>query len=427
MSESTVTLEVILGDEVIGTLTQLSSKGCTFTYRQDWENISTPLSLSMPPRKASYPQKIVAPYLWGLIPDSHDRRRQLGRQFGVSANNPVALLSKIGLDCAGAVRFCSPDQTADVLKGHGALVPLSDKQMAERLRALTSGDANAQLSDDESWSLAGAQAKTAVRQENGKWYLATGAQPTTHILKPGISLLENQALNEYLCMKTASCLGLPVSSVNYFEFAGEPAICVERYDRMRTEAGTLLRVHQEDLCQALSVDPDDKYPADGGPNANAVLDLLSNVGRVEIRNKNREDFARALFFNYLMMAPDGHAKNYSLLLLAEAVRLAPLYDIASGVPYSKNYGELRYKRAAMRIGGEDHFGVLDRSHLENFAKRNGFDAAWAMNEFSQLAQAIPGALELVFDNAAHIVAVGTLRDVMLTPLSSHCKKSIRAL
>jgi serine/threonine-protein kinase HipA len=127
------------------------------------------------------------------------------------------------------------------------------------------------------------------------------------------------------------------------------------------------------------------------------------------------------------MAPDGHAKNFSLLLLSDIVRLAPLYDIASGVPYTKNFGELRYKRAAMRIGGENHFGSLTATHLKRLAKRNGFDESWAIEQFRQMATDIPGAMEEVFDETAHITSVMSLREVMLAPLSSYCLKAAQAL
>ncbi|MDR1713081.1 MAG: HipA N-terminal domain-containing protein [Coriobacteriales bacterium] len=103
-------LNVLLGDELVGTLTQTRDKGRVFAYRQDWESVTTAISLSMSTRKQTYPQRVVDPYLWGLIPDSHIIRHQIARQFNVSANNPMALLGKIGLDCAGAVRFCSDSQ-----------------------------------------------------------------------------------------------------------------------------------------------------------------------------------------------------------------------------------------------------------------------------------------------------------------------------
>ena len=427
MSNSTQTLNVILADKVIGVLEQLPTGSRRFTYIDDWENTTTPLSLSMPPRKASYGQRIIDPFLWGLLPDNHLTRQSIGRQFGVSSSNPMALLSKIGLDCAGAVRFCEPDATESVLDNRGKLVPLSKQEIAERLRELAQLNRGILPTEEESWSLAGNQAKMALRFEDGKWFCATGAQATTHIFKPGIQELESQALNECVCMNAALKLGLSASKVSYVEFDGEPAICVERYDRMRTEDGRLIRIHQEDLCQALSIDPDNKYPSDGGPNAESILDLLSNAGRAELRNRNRENFVDALFFNYLILAPDGHAKNYSLLLLADAVFLAPLYDIASGAPYTKDFGQPRYTSAAMRIGGEDRFGNLTGSHLKRFTQRNHLDESWVFDRFRQLATKIPEALEEVFSELSPSIDSRVFREALLEPVSLHCFKTLQKL
>lgn len=427
MADAKLTLSVLLEDRLIGSLEQSAAQGRQFSYIDDWESIATPLSMSMQPRQAPYSHKVVDPYLWGLVPDNQATRRQIGRQFEVSPNNPMALLSKIGLDCAGAVRFCIPKLVPEILQNHGALIPLTEREIAERLQSLNKNSLGIQLSEEESWSLAGNQSKTALRLQGGQWFMATGAQPTTHILKPGILMLKDQALNEYICISVAERIGLRASKVSYLEFEGEPAICIERYDRMRTEDDRVMRLHQEDLCQALSVNPDNKYSSDGGPTADIILDLLSKVGRSDLRNNNREDFAKALFFNYLMMAPDGHAKNFSLLLLSDLVRLAPLYDIASGVPYTNDSGELRYKRTAMRIGGENRFGSLTGAHIRKFAKRNSFEESWAMESFRNMAERIPGTLEAVFDEANAFADCLPLRDAMMGPLSSHCRKAVRRL
>lgn len=57
-------------------------------------------------------------------------------------------------------------------------------------------------------------------------------------------------------------------------------------------------------------------------------------------------FARALIFNYLVKGSDAHARNYSLLLTASGIRLAPLYDLNATVSFAA--GEAR--TLAMSIG-----------------------------------------------------------------------------
>jgi hypothetical protein len=49
-------------------------------------------------------------------------------------------------------------------------------------------------------------------------------------------------------------------------------------------------------------------------------------------------FAGALAFNWLIASTDAHAKNYGLLLAGRQIRLAPLYDIASILPYDSSDG-----------------------------------------------------------------------------------------
>jgi serine/threonine-protein kinase HipA len=423
MPKSPDELKVLLGNQVIGSVFQPAGGYREFRYIEDWENVATPLSLSMPPRKAAYNHIQIDPFMWGLIPDNVETREQLGIRYNVSYRNPMAILSKIGRDCAGAVQFCTPAQTGEVLKGKGELIPLSDADIAGRLKVLNAGTVSTIPSTLESWSLAGNQTKMAVRLENERWYMATGAEATSHILKPGIQSLDSQAASEYVTMRLAAKIGVPSASVRYLEFKGEPAICVERYDRLRTDTGRLLRVHQEDMCQVFSVDPADKYPKDGGPTADMILDKLALVGPPNMRNKNREDFVRALFFNYLTASPDAHGKNYSVLLLGNSVRLAPIYDTASGIHYIEN-GELRYKHAAMRIGGENKFGNLRRRHIENFAMRNNFSEEWVAQQFDQMITAIPGAAEEIFDENKTIPAVYKLRKSMLGALNKYCAQIV---
>jgi serine/threonine-protein kinase HipA len=142
-------------------------------------------------------------------------------------------------------------------------------------------------------------------------------------------------------------LGLIAVRTEVKRFADEIAIVVERYDRRRTESG-IVRVHQEDMCQALSVLPQRKYENEGGPSARSIVELLQTASR------GPEDVARfvdALIFNWLIGGTDAHAKNYSLLIGAGGIaRLAPLYDVASILAY-ENY-DVQKVKLAMKIGGE---------------------------------------------------------------------------
>ena len=79
----------------------------------------------------------------------------------------------------------------------------------------------------------------------------------------------------------AGRLGLDAAESEYIEFGGQPAIVVRRYDRRVDSQSRLVRIHQEDLCQAMSVAPEQKYEIDGGPGAVRILHLLRGSARLE--------------------------------------------------------------------------------------------------------------------------------------------------
>lgn len=112
--------------------------------------------------------------------------------------------------------------------------------------------------------------------------------------------------------------------------------------------------------------PRDKYESDRGPRAVDLVATLRRFGPPSAREENVSRFVDGLLFNYLIGAPDAHAKNYSVLLVGDDVRLAPFYDVAGGLAYERrNLPGLG--SAAMAIGGERAFGAVGRRHLEQFA------------------------------------------------------------
>ena len=415
-------LQVILYERVIGTLTQGDGGQHTFTYADP--NTATPLSLSMPPRTQAYPHRIVEPFLAGLLPEKDDVRFMLGEQFGVSSRNPFALLEHMGLDCAGAVQFCADDQVEDVLAGKGSLERV-EPSIGARLRALRDNPAR-WVADNEHWSLAGAQSKFALRLTSDGWRQAAGAEATSHIFKPGIQELMSQALIEHVCLTTARAVGLSAAESEYKIWDDEPAIVVTRYDRARTVEGALRRVHQEDICQAMSVYPRDKYESDGGPSAADVIDLLRRSGDRTYREQNVTRFTDGLLFNYLIGAPDAHAKNYSIVLVGDIVRLAPLYDAASGLAYERRH-QPGLGESAMSIGGERRFGRVERRHLEAFAAATDQDAVALVDRTRELAATIPEAMSDALDRETVRMHTAELRDRLLAPVASLCATTVRQL
>lgn len=417
-------LAVYIAGSRAGELLQGDSGELSFSYEGGYSGV--PLSLSMPVSNRTFGDKVVRPYFMGLLPDDPVVRRDLGRRLGVSGENPFALLEHVGLDCPGAVQVCDEGLANPSSRGDG-LVEVSATEIAARLSEGRSGVGTSWETDRERWSLGGQQTKFALRKEGDRWFSCEGSAPTTHIIKPGISGLRLEALNEYLCLRLARACDIPSACAEYVVFDGQPAIVVERYDRMRDPMGNVVRLHQEDLCQALGVLPHNKYPEDGGPSASDVIRLLRRTGAPAASNVAA--FVGMLFFNYLVAAPDAHAKNYSLLLDRGAAYLAPLYDVASALPYVRRWEGIKL---AMGIAGENRVSRLSARRLARFARANdledfGLGPEVLAEMLADLAQRIPPALEAVVGEDSRVPGVDELGERLLRRVGRVCSTSMTAL
>lgn len=398
-------LIAISQSRIVGRVVQPSAGKIVFSYDEDWRAAEDgySISLSMPRAVRTHPDKTVRPFLDGLLPDNREILQQWGRRYGVSANNPFALLTHVGEDCAGAIQYVPANRLAELTASEPQNESVNwqtESEIANRLRELRSNTAAWRLSGDTGqFSLAGAHAKTALLFEEGRWGIPSGRTPTTHILKPPIQGYDGIIENEHVCLDLARTLGLPAAKSTVVRFEDQVAIAVERFDRRR-EAGRWLRVHQEDCCQALSISPEIKYQNQGGPGAEEIIRLLRDYSTTP--TEDVWTFVRALIFNWLIAGTDAHAKNYGVLIGAgTAVRLAPLYDIASALPYPIALPRQKIK-LAMKIGGEYLVSRIARPDWEELAKRNGPDPAHVIAEAIALAEAFPEAIEEVMARAAAV-------------------------
>lgn len=382
-------LLVVLDDAIAGTLVRLPGGRLRFDYDEKYRERAgaTALSLSMPTQVPSHSSHVVTPWLWGLLPDNAAVLGRWARHFHVSASSPFSLLATpIGEDCAGAVRFAAPSELERVLRRSGEVAWLTDDDVAQRLRDLRQ-DSTAWLGQSFTgqFSLAGAQAKTALFFQDGRWGVPSGSTPTTHILKPAVAGLDDHDLNEHLCLDAARRAGLLAVRTTVTRFVDETAVVVARYDRVSRR--DVVRVHQEDLCQALGVPPTRKYQNEGGPGPADVTELLRQVMPPDVAEEAVWRFADALIWNWLIGGTDAHAKNYSLLLAGDQVRLAPLYDIASALPYGAHERKLRL---AMKIGGD--YCVYPQQNTWPAAARDlGLDADALLTRVRELAGVAPDA------------------------------------
>jgi serine/threonine-protein kinase HipA len=396
-------LILLLGDSDVGRLRRDRNGRVSLRYTPAWRAApgAFPLSVSMPLALEEHGHASVDPFLWGLLPDNELILDRWARRFRVSARSAFALLTHVGEDCAGAVRFVTAERMAELPREErGAIEWLDDAGVAERLRLLRT-DAAAWRTDRDhgQFSLAGAQPKTALALVDGRWGVPTGRLPTTHILKPGIPGLDAQAENEHFCLTLGRALGMPVAGSRIQRFQEETAIVVERYDRV-TQGKRILRVHQEDTCQALRLHPASKYEAEGGPGARAIAALLRMHSRRP--TEDVETLVDALAFNWLIGGTDAHAKNYSLLIGAEGrVRLAPLYDVASALPYE--HLQVRKLKLAMKLGGTYRLWDIGRHQWSKLAGELDLEADAVVARARAKAEKIP---DLAADLTRRLVAEG---------------------
>ena len=352
-------------------------------YDADWKQsaVGRPLSLSLPFGVGEAPLRgeRVNHFFDNLLPDSDAIRRRLAARFGTATTEPFDLLAALDRDCIGAVQLLGEDDAPTGLNRIDG-TPLSDDDVACVLDQ-ASGVATAGGDDDDfRLSLAGAQEKTALLFHDGRWMRPHGATPTTHILKLPLGLVGNKRAdltasveNEWLCLAILRAFGLSVAQAEIVRFGAHKVLSVARFDRaLHRDGGWLLRLPQEDFCQALGVPPHLKYESHGGPG---VPDLAGLLRRSETSREDLDTLFAALIVFWMLAAPDGHAKNFSLRLLAGGrFRLTPLYDVMSIWPVEgdgANQWSWHKAKLAMAVHGKrKHYAMRDitRRHFSAMAE-----------------------------------------------------------
>lgn len=375
-TRSRIPLNVYLNARLVGQFWRQASGATEFQYAPAWleRDNAIPVSLSLPLREDKYIGAPVVAVFDNLLPDNDQIRRRMAERVRADGYDAYSLLSKIGRDCIGALQFL-PEGIEPEPAGKVTGRAVDDDYIAHKIADLKSAPLG--MDDDEEFriSLAGAQEKTAFLFWKNKWHVPHGTTPTTHIMKPQIGRLPNgidlsdSVENEFLCMKLTAAFGIPTAAVQIAEFRGSRTLVIERFDRQWTRDKRLLRLPQEDCCQALSVPPTRKYEPDGGPGLQQILDLLQGSDEPDA---DRRTFLNAQVVFWLLGATDGHAKNFSVFLEPGGrFSLTPLYDVMSAQPAldSKQLGKGKMK-LAMAVGDKRHY-VIGRIHPRHFIQTAG--------------------------------------------------------
>lgn len=419
-------LIVLLSDREVGRVRQDQRGRLKFVYNDEWREArgSYPLSLSMPLAASEHPHDVIEAFIWGLLPENELVLERWAKKLQVSPRSAFALISHVGEDCAGAVQFVRPDRLDAVLNsGPGDIDWLDESDIASRLKTLREDhSAWRRPGDTGQFSLAGAQPKTALLLQDGKWGVPSGRIPTTHILKPPTGAFDGHAENEHFCLALARALGLPAASSTVTHFGDEVAFVAERYDR-RIIDRRIVRIHQEDMCQALGVPPTKKYENESGPSVSRIVEFLrenSGAPREDIQT-----FIDAVAYNWLVGGTDAHAKNYSILIGAGGrVRLAPLYDLASILPYDE-FDPLKLK-LAMKLGGKYRIRDISARSWEKLSEELRLDKKEVARRVREMAGKLPVEAKAIQKRLAVLGMKHPVLDRLTERLSTHAEKCERS-
>jgi serine/threonine-protein kinase HipA len=377
-------LDVYLYEDQVGKLVQDKYGEITFTYSEIWLQNPNAISISysLPLQKNEFTRKECQAFFEGILPEE-SQRKIIAKNLGISANNDFSMLEKIGGECAGALTFIKSNESWEYKQNE--YHELTEEALANILRELPArpllaGERGVRL------SLAGVQDKIVLYVKENKFYVPLASSPSTHILKPDFSIYEGVVFNEDFCMSLARHIELPVADTEIRKISEIKYLLVKRYDRKYSNKlpTDIIRLHQEDFCQALGIPSKNKYQNEQGPSLKHCFDLLRLVSTQPVIELGR--LLNAVIFNYLIGNCDAHGKNFSLLY-RNGVELAPLYDLICTIYYK----DLE-RKMAMKIGGEYKIDNITLLNFDMLAEEAGFAKSAIHVRIRQVIDAMLAAL-----------------------------------
>lgn len=360
--------------ELVGVINYEIDGPSYFAYEMDYitkarRNRELGISAQMPLNKNEYTEDEFRPFFQGLLPEG-EQLATISRQLQVDRSDYLRLLSKLGCESIGALTFVSENENLEEFKPSYIKLgeELIDQFKAQPKTATEINAANIRL------SLSGAQSKTAwylppgIDSKKAKlqdWLLPVNTAPSSHIIKVFNGENLEIALNELACSLIAKACGINTCEINIFnDIPG--AIAIKRFDRYWENMDgeeKLVRLHQEDFCQALGFPGFAKYQ-----NEYIEVDYLLKMFDMieEVSSSFREDvneIAKRTVFNYIIGNTDAHLKNFSLLYNKSwtARKLAPMYDITC-IPLTGYLTEF-----AFAIGEHKLLDEIDKNDILSIA------------------------------------------------------------
>lgn len=392
----TQALTVAMNGDIVGTLYRDGSGTMSFQYTPEWlsEPSSRAISLSLPLQHNKIKGPEVFNFFNNLLPDSEVIIARMQARFHVKTAHPFDLLASVGRDCVGAIQLYPPDSDIPTVMETIA-EPLNENQIEKLLKDYQIAPLGMAEEADFRISLAGAQEKTALLWYQGQWQRPQGSTPTSHIFKLPIGRIEQNNIdlsesceNEWLCLRIAKAFGIESANAELAVFGQKKVLIVERFDRRWTSnVDWLMRLPQEDFCQALGIAPALKYESHGGPGIADAMGLLLGS---RLAAYDREQFFKSQILFWMLAAIDGHGKNFSLFIEpGTSFRMTPLYDVMSAYPIFES-GDMQVKKVkmAMALQGKNrhyHFSMIQPRHFISTAEHVGFSPKTAARFMEQMA------------------------------------------
>jgi serine/threonine-protein kinase HipA len=404
-----------------------------FKYEPDWIDrrgafaLGPTLPLTPDPKQnADQHSAVVRQFFQNLLPEGKALEDAAGVN-NVSKTSVMGLLHVLGRETAGALMFTLPHEDPGQMGQPSR--PLSDGELSQRIRGrpqmpFSVWDGKVRL------SIAGYQDKLAVYEKDGQWFLVEDPRlASTLIVKPEpiANFMAGMTTNEFMCMRLAAALKLPVANV-YLKHVPEPVLVIERFDRMVTPAADgrtfVQRIHCIDGCQALGLPVDFKYERPygdavavqnvrDGASLNRFLTLLGDKTITPAPGVSKLQFLRWAIFQVLVGNTDAHAKNMSFFCEGGGLTVAPAYDLVCALVYA---GDNVQDTLAMAVG--DNFDPLKISAYDwaQMAHENKLAPRLVASELRRMAKgcldALPELVQKLENEGAERVMLLRVQDVV---------------
>ena len=384
-------LDVWLGDRVVAELTISRRQLPQLRYREDYVaergEGALGLTVPLPVSGRRYKGELVDYWIESLLPEG-ETRTVLEQYFRVRRGDGFALLTAIGRDCAGAVAVTPAGEPVTAV---GELRPLTPDEVGEAVAALRQHPLG--VDEDVRVSLGGLQPKLLLVQADGGWARPVGGMPSTHILKPDPPEFPGLVASEAFALRAAALAGLDAAEARLDVFGGRTVLVVTRFDRSLKD-GKLVRLHQEDGCQALGIAPSGpgKYQAtEDAVFCRRLATLLATHAGDRADQLRR--LGAMLTFTVAIGNTDAHLRNHAFLHGAGTLALSPVYDAAPTAEFAGT------RHLALWIGGQSLLAVVTRRHLLHEL------ASWGMlpDDAADVIDSTLGSLADAYDEAAGLI------------------------